>query len=453
MTEPKKQQKQPVLPIREATKTVSKRYYYANESSLFEQSLDVYKPSLPAVQKHDSTQTSVAPAQRPMVVVLVVGSGWLGHRSFLYSVFAWWNSSGPKTFARLGYTCVCIRHRGSFPVLFPLGLIWGYPRMTTCGASGLLVALAIALAFVRQQDNLEGLRVALLTVALTIVGLATVLLLLTWLAKGRATFDDMLDDVANALVWVHNHPEELLLMNENDSKSTSSASSDGSSATNPQTASTTAPKPFLVFGGYSSGGHVAASLLQRPDLLRQKGLPLPNDGLCDAVCLLSGVLATRPLPSSLADSDYVKRKHYWFARVLLQVVFGPSEEAVRTVPSPLHKLVGDDEQGQTSSNESSSQRPASTKELYPTVPHVLICCQREVPIPLRVIQLWTNPLFCSSSYSQVLTEKGVPTKLVQLPATDHWRILNSTVFSKAVSNEMVPFLRSQIELKKKDGQK
>ena len=39
----------------------------------------------------------------------------MGHRNFIYASTSWWNSSGAKNFARLGYTCVCVRHRGAFP--------------------------------------------------------------------------------------------------------------------------------------------------------------------------------------------------------------------------------------------------------------------------------------------------------------------------------------------------
>ena len=42
----------------------------------------------------------------------------------------------------------------------------------------------------------------------------------------------------------------------------------------------------LFFGGYSSGSHIAASLLQRPDLLAS----------CDGVVMVSGLLAVRSSP-------------------------------------------------------------------------------------------------------------------------------------------------------------
>jgi len=75
----------------------------------------------------------------------------------------------------------------------------------------------------------------------------------------------MMDDVAQALVWVRSHRAELA-----------------------------PPDAKLIIGGYSSGGHVAVSLLQRPDKLAHFGLP-PAAG-CDGILLLSGVLATRAGP-------------------------------------------------------------------------------------------------------------------------------------------------------------
>ena len=72
---------------------MSSRHYYT-PSRRFEQSLDVYKPA--------GTGTPTAP-----LVVLVVGSAWLGHRWSIYAGTSWWNSSGPKTIAKVGAVCVC----------------------------------------------------------------------------------------------------------------------------------------------------------------------------------------------------------------------------------------------------------------------------------------------------------------------------------------------------------
>ena len=76
------------------------RYYYTSNKR-FEQSLDIYRPSTTNNKTNDDKK-------KDTVVALVVGSAWLGHRSFVYSPTSWWNSSGPKSVSNLGYTCVCV---------------------------------------------------------------------------------------------------------------------------------------------------------------------------------------------------------------------------------------------------------------------------------------------------------------------------------------------------------
>ena len=90
------------------------RHHYT-ESTLFEQSLDVYRPSPEAVaarrralKTSDGAATNGAGDGEPPVVALVVGSAWLGHRLFVYGGTSWWNSSGPRAVAELGYVCVCV---------------------------------------------------------------------------------------------------------------------------------------------------------------------------------------------------------------------------------------------------------------------------------------------------------------------------------------------------------
>ena len=203
----------------------TRRRFYYTDQSLFEQSLDVYVPDKPP-----------AAADEPLpLVVLVVGSAWLGHRFMIYGGTSWWNSAGPKNVASLGAVCVCIRHRGAFP-------------RPPSSASGILVALVVL-------------------APLLLLG-PLLLLLWHWLARGAASHEQMVDDVASALRWVRAHRADLVV------------------------APGMPPPPKLVFGGYSSGAHVAACLLQRPGVCAARGLPPPSE-LCDGVLLLSGVLGTR----------------------------------------------------------------------------------------------------------------------------------------------------------------
>ena len=89
-------------------KIKSERHYYTS-NKLFEQSLDLYRP--PAKK---NTSKDAASSSEPPIVALVVGSAWLGHRAWVYLQTSWWNSSGPKAVAELGYVCVCV------------SLIWKY---------------------------------------------------------------------------------------------------------------------------------------------------------------------------------------------------------------------------------------------------------------------------------------------------------------------------------------
>ena len=265
--------------------TEYKRYYYCSEadnendnesksdsSKLFEQSLDVYKPI-----GYHSTDLPI--------VILVVGSGWVGHRAFVYAQTSWWNSSGPQTVASLGCTCVCIRHRGAF----------------CCIPSAPVVGQYLA-GFFALLSAIFGIQKAL--GATTILALLAILLAIG--GRGSAEFEDMVEDVAKALRWLQNNRDVLLLEESSilkSSNSTVSASNvtratsetsefstssgdESDSDTKVNGATTTGNKntnrsgPPFVFGGYSSGGHVAATLLQKSDeYFSRYGLPPPRVSL------------------------------------------------------------------------------------------------------------------------------------------------------------------------------
>jgi hypothetical protein len=261
--------------------------HYYGGSSRFEQSLDVYTPIYPA-----------AAGSEPLpLVVLVVGSAWLGHRHLIYGGTSWWNSAGPKTVASLGAVCVCIRHRGAFP------------RPPTSRIETLLLACLLVPLLLQH-----------------LLLLLAPLLLLAWhaLARGAATHEQMVEDVASALLWVRAHRAELVA------------------------APGAAPPAKMVFGGYSSGAHVAMCLLQRPDLLAARGLPPPAE-LCDGVLLLSGVLGTR----LTCDAAAAPRGAPALTNGLSRLFFGAA--AAEALPSPVHDVTAS-----------------------PTLPHLLICCEHEV---------------------------------------------------------------------------
>jgi acetyl esterase/lipase len=302
-----------------------KTFHYGPRKT-FESSLDVYYPSTPA-------------ADAPLVVI-VVGSAWLGHRAVVYGPTSWWNSSGPAGVAALGCVCVAIRHRGAFIRAPP---IW---------AAAALAALLFAL-----------MGPAFLT-------LVWIVLWLVWAlaARGAATHDEMMDDVASALVWVRTHQQELL------------------------PPGTQQAPAVQLFGGYSSGGHVAVCLLQAPEKLKQWGLPSPAAGF-DGVLLLSGVLGTRSIPPLPACTSAK-----FATDGLKSLLFGG--DGATSMPSPLH-----------------------IPERSPRVPHLLVHCKHEV-FGLPLIEPALSHLLCTEAYAAALRARGVPTR-VESVASDHWFVLSS----------------------------
>ena len=312
----------------------------------YEQSLDVYVPE-------------TAPQMQMPLVVLVVGSAWLGHRAFIYRFTSWWNSSGPKTVASVGSVCVCVRHRGAFPRPPPWHVIAG--------------SLAISGVF--------GLWLVLLT------GLFS----FAWImaARGAATHDEMLEDVCAALKWILANRSSL-----------------ADAMPVPQK---NAQQPPLVFGGYSSGGHVAASLLQRPALLAKHGLPPPAE-LCSGVLLLSGVLGKRPVrpPTSFLTPT--------LSDAILHCALG--RDGIAALPSPVDEVARS-----------------------PKVPHLLIGCRHEVFGLWAIEAAMDDVLFCSRQMAERLREHDVPATLVHV-SSDHWFVLGSsglkTVLEEALCAQRWP---------------
>lgn len=197
------------------------RHYYSG-SRRVEQSMDIYKPGREQADDHSKN--------RP-VIVLVMGSGWLGHAWWIYAGTNWWNSSAPQMICgRLGYTCVSIRHSGAFFSLF---------------AQMVLVAMAAAM-FVPTNN-----------VILSIILSLAILGFFYWQGQGAASLDDMVHDVSTALSYLHDSAREIGI--PSDKK--------------------------VVVGGYSSGAHVLATMLSK-----QQSLPMSKNNIA-GVLYLSGVLS------------------------------------------------------------------------------------------------------------------------------------------------------------------
>lgn len=410
---------------------VHQRHYYTDRC-LFEQSLDVYRP------EHD--------CKEDILVLLTVGSGWMGHQPWVYRGTAWWNSSGPRTIASaLHCPCVCIRHRGAYvqlPDWFALSVYFLIPVAIICG-------------ILCCHDPVQRWPLLLVPIFLWVV-----CAFLKWTGRGSAQMDDMMDDVATAIAWVQDNKDKVLVNRHH-------RSSGGD-----HEATSLAAECQVVFGGYSSGGHVSAMLLQQPDgYWKQRGL-LPPHKLFSAVLYISGVLATQPYycegdndgiddkmrlstqttSSSRSNSShssgtgscsssnrkdterekqglfsrfvFMKEPHLrrkrpppaWLTNFVCRVVWGPHWR--HDLPSPLALLFQND-------------------TAAPKIPHLLIENRNEM-----FGLTWLDVFFCSEWYSLRLRRLRVPTVFRQV-ASDHWNILASRELHNAVQEEIPNILRTK----------
>ena len=310
-----------------------KSFAYVDGSDLYEQSLDVYYPDTPSASVD------------PPLVILVVGSGWLGHHAFVYRPFGLQNSAGPRMIADMGCVCLCVRHRGAFI----------RPPPPTAGI--LIVACVATLLSIESSMTIFAILVA-------------------WslLARGAATHDEMMDDVAQALAWVRRqHPDVLRITS----------------------------KTRKLVGGYSSGGHVVASLLQRPDVLTRWGLP--RSGGCDGVFYISGVFATRsssPLPKSTAA--------FVMTQLVTRGVFGFGSQGANMLPSPLH----------------------CSSATWCTLPHLFIHCEHEA-FRVSIWEKALSHLLSTTCFAEEARVRGAHVLLLSIQS-NHWSILGSAALRSAL---------------------
>ena len=251
---------------------IRRQQYYYTSHNLFEQSLDVYWP------EHD--------CRVDLVILLTVGSGWMGHQPWVYLGTSWWNSSGPKTIASaLNCPCVCIRHRGAYIHLPDWPTLLGYCLLLLFHGAILVSALLW-----HKYDH-QTHKIALL---LPFIVLSTCVFL-KWTSLGSANMDDMVHDVATAIAWVQQNKDKVLgssghpkFKNHRDHHHHHHHRAVLAEADTPSTGT----ECQMIFGGYSSGAHVSAILLQKPaEYWKRYGLPTP-DKLFSAIMYISGVLAT-----------------------------------------------------------------------------------------------------------------------------------------------------------------
>lgn len=242
--------------------------------------------------------------------------------------------------------------------------------------------------------------------------------------RGSATFDEMQTDVMDALAWFDSNRHKLVKNHERGAK------------TNNQ----------IVFGGYSSGGHVAATVMQQPHLWKERNLPDPKV-YCSTVLYVSPVLSTKPyhvelerhlsslslnkLPSTLLSSldeshtssrmpdldsgsissqstSLQERKlqppPLWLTNELVRAVFGPNAQ---NIPSPIY-----------------------TYNQSPAIPHIFIGCKNEM-FGLK----WLDLFFSSEDYCDLLKSMGIESRYISVDS-DHWNILGSRGLAKVLEVEL-----------------
>ncbi len=262
------------------------------------------------------------------------------------------------------------------------------------------------------------------------------LFLIELMGAGAASFDDMQHDVLDALAWLHANESRLFDLDNRCCFSTQLAQNN---------ATTCRRRPF-VFGGYSSGGHVAASVVQNSTMWASRNLPEPHVH-CDSMLYISPVLSTKPYrdelppylkeisssslsslpidaestsavdqrslqplndvvqPTSLSKSQSPPLPPTWLTDQVVKAVFG--HHIAHTIPSPLH-----------------------THDKSPPIPHTFLGCKHEM-FGLN----WLDTFFSSPKYSEFLNRMGIASHFISIES-DHWNILSSTELRDVLSKEL-----------------
>ncbi|KAG7348944.1 hypothetical protein IV203_011541 [Nitzschia inconspicua] len=347
-------------------------HYYCTTSSnqRFEQSLDVYQPQ-------NVTTTNKG------VVVMVVGSGWMGHQPYVYWGTSWWNSSLPKQISTMGYTCIVIRHSGGFPRIHLLAKSSWTSLLTLLLVVHLVVFSLLNWCWdCEDKDNSLHNQMILATFVTLFF-----YIFWYWQGQGAATLDDMLNDVSTALKFIDEHlPQWTDRSSDNRLKNRSKG------------------KIQIIFGGYSSGAHVAATLLSSEKLSPlAKQNTLSNVDICH-VLYLSGFLHVSP--SSLITT------------LLTVCILGqwPS-----TIPSPLQAI---------------KDRPQQSKShpVNKLPPHTLLGCKYEV-FGLPIL----DSAFCSVAYTNILNQQqpnSAECTLLQEWTCNHWSALSTMSLRKVLYSSL-----------------
>lgn len=324
-----------------------KSLHYYTESSRYEQSFDIYHPRIIMSSDKDEPNHQQQQDNTKPIIVLVMGSGWIGHARWIYFMTGLWNAQLPKAICkRLGYTCITIRHSGGF---------FHWKALT----------LSMLCLWMIQPTYYEY----------WLLGW----FLLSCQGKDAATMDDMLQDVENAMDFIHNNTQCLGLEKNNDTETT-----------------------FIV-GGYSSGAHLAATYLNQLKKFKRK-----QEERIVGVLFLSGVLSLK----------------CWEMNLLCQTVFGVFSN---TLPSPLEML------SSSSENPKKNKNSSTLLPMICNLPHLLIGCRHEV-FGLPIL----DHAFCSTEYCQRLKMANKLSRCVLIQGwnSNHWTILSSFGLTQALEENL-----------------
>jgi hypothetical protein len=371
------------------------RYYYTPQRR-FEQSLDVYKPVvrnsniIPKTNDDNDSkqqpQHQHQPTPQNLPVVLVMGSGWLGHKPYFYVMTNWWNSSAPKQICgRLGPPCLSIRHSG--------GYLFGRKKGHSSSLFlGLWTLSLVVVAVMWQSSSSPSPQVVAMVPFLLLMALLS---LLYKEGMGAAGIEDMVTDVSTALNYIDVHAHEWGL--------------GGTAPVAIGTETKDREKIPVIFGGYSSGAHVAATLLTASTLspLQVSSMPSVVDDNDDG--------ARNPSLLQPKQGQQSQRLEYLTIRFVLYIsgVLDVSPEsfvmtmlsrvvlgkAPSQVPSPLRTLL----LSVPIKSESIGKRNGAINDNHDVLPmlslppHMLIGCKREV-FGWAIME----SAFCASEYADAL---------------------------------------------------
>lgn len=361
------------------------RYYYTPKRR-FEQSLDVYKP-VRRNNKKDDDDTTYSASQPKIPVVLVMGSGWLGHKPYFYVMTNWWNSSAPKQICgRLGHPCISIRHSG--------GYLFG-AKARSVSLRHLFLCLLVVIVVT--------LSMSLSPPPLLVVAMITTFALYRE-GKGAAGIDDMVSDVSIALSYIDAHIHEW---DSRDVRATDAKDSE---------------KTPIVFGGYSSGAHVAATLLTSSSLSPFSSSPSSNG-------IENPSFQSNQMQKRREQQQKLKRIRIHSILYISGVLDISPESSVMTlvsrvvlgnpplqIPSPLRTLrsfTGTQIRGNKLNKGNQDEINHGMLQLVSLPPHILIGCKREV-FGWSVL----DSSFCASEYADALRVHNSDSRQSRNPTGD-----------------------------------